>query len=138
MVENQETETIKGQCSQWRDVKSGVPQGSVLRPVLFNLFINDLETGISSEVVKFEDDTLFFQVVKTRRDCEELQKDFSKLGEWVANWQMCFNIRKCKVMHIGAKNQNFNYQLMGSELSVRDQERDLDVLVDSSMKVSTQ
>ena len=119
-------------------MKSGVPQRSVLGPVLFNLFINDLETGISSEVAKFADDMKLFWVVKTRRDCEELQKDLSKLGEWVAKWQMHFNIRKCKVMHIGAKNQNFIYQLMGSELSLMDQERDLGVLVDSSMKGSTQ
>ena len=84
-------------------MKSGVSQGSVLGLVLFNLFINDLETGISSEVAKFADDTKLFQVVKTRRDCEELRKNLSKLGEWVAKWQMHFNIRKCKVMHIGVK-----------------------------------
>ena len=54
---------------------------SVLVLVLFNLFINDLKTGISSEVARFADDTKLFWVVKTRRDCEELQKDLSKLGE---------------------------------------------------------
>ena len=129
---------VNGQLSQWREVKSGVPQGSVLGPVLFNLFINDLETGISSEVAKFADDTKLFRVVKTKRDCEELQKDLSKLGEWAEKWQMRFNVKKCKVMHIGAKNQNFTYRLMGSELSVTAQERDLGVLVDNSMKVSTQ
>ena len=86
-------------------MKSGVPQGSVLGPVLFNLFINDLETGINSEVAKFADDTKLFHVVKTREDCEELQKDLSKLGEWATKWQMRFNVAKCKVMHIGA-NQN--------------------------------
>ena len=64
-------------------MKSGVSQGSVLGLVLFNLFINDLETGISSEVARFADDMKLFPVVKTRRDCEELQ-DFSKLGEWAA------------------------------------------------------
>ena len=93
---------VNGEFSQWREVKSSVPQGSVLGPVLFSLFINDLKIGISSEVVKFADDTKLFQVVKTRRDCEELQKDLSKLAEWAAKWQMHFNIRKCKVMHIGA------------------------------------
>ena len=106
--------------------------------MLFNLFINYLETGINSEVAKFANCTKLFQVVKTRRDCDQLQKDLSKLGEWAAKWQMCFNIRKYKVMHTGAKNQNFIHQLMGSELSMMDQERDLGVLVDSSMKVSTQ
>ena len=116
MVENQETESGCQWAifSQWREVKSGVPQGSVLQPMLFNLFINDLETGISSEVAKFADDTKHFQVVRIRRDCEELQKDLFKLGEWAVKWQMRFSIRKCKVMHIGAKNQNFSYQLMGS------------------------
>ena len=89
-------------------------------------------------MAKFADDTELFWVVKTRWDCEELQKDLSKLGEWQAKQQICFNIRKCKIMHIGAKNQNFSYQLMGSELSVMDQERDIGVLVDSLMKVSTQ
>ena len=56
----------------------------------------------------------------------------------MAKWQMCFNIRKCKVMHMGGGNQNFSYQLMGSGLSMTDQERDLGVLVDSSMKGPTQ
>ena len=129
---------VNGKFSQWREVRSGVPQGSVLGPVLFNLFINDMESGLSSEVAKFADDTKLFRVVKTRRDCEELQKDLSKLEEWAAKWQMRFNVGKCKVMHIGAKNPNFKYRLTGSELSVTDQERDLGVLVDSSMKVSTQ
>ena len=121
---------VNGQFSQWREVKSRVPQGSVLGLVLFNLFINDLETGISSEVAKFADDRKLFWGVKTRRDCEEFQKDVSKLREWVVKWQMCFNTRKCKVMHIGAKKfQNFSYKLIGSELSLMDQERDLSVLV---------
>ena len=93
---------VSGQFSPWREEKSGVPLGSVLGPVLFNLPINDLETGISSEVAIFADDTKLSRLVKTRRDCEELQKDLSKLGEWVAKWQMCFSMRKCKVMHIGA------------------------------------
>ena len=92
-----------GPFSQWREVKSGVPQGSVLGQVLFNLFINDLETGISSEVAKSAEDTKLFQVVMTRKDSEELQKDLSKLGERAAKWQMRFNIGKCKVMYIGAK-----------------------------------
>ena len=117
------------------EVKSSVPQGSVLRPVLFNLFINDLETGISREVDKFADDMKLLWVVKTRRDCEEFQKALSKLGEWAAKLQMHFSLRKCKVLYIGAKNQNFIYWVMGSELSVMDQERDLGGQLDESVNI---
>ena len=67
------------------------------------MFMNDLELGVSSEVARFADDTKLFKVVKTQRDCEELQRDLSKLGEWASKWQMQFNVSKCKVMHVGAK-----------------------------------
>ena len=70
--------------------------------------------------------------------CQGSQRDISKLGEWASKWQMRFNVSKCKVMHAGAKKPNFEYNLMGSELAVTKQERDLGVVVDSSMKMSTQ
>ena len=75
-------------------------------PILFNLFINDLELGVSREVAKFANDTKLFKVVRTQRDCEELQRDLYKLGEWEPKWQMWFSVSKCKVMHVGAKNPN--------------------------------
>ena len=68
------------QRTKRREGNSSVPH--------FNRFINDLETGISSGVEKFTDDTKLFWVVKTTRDCEELQKDLSRLGEWAVKWQM--------------------------------------------------
>ena len=77
-------------------------------PILFNLLINDLELGVTSEVATFEDDTKLLKVVKTQRDYEELQRDLSKLGEWASKWQMWFNVSKCKVMRIGG-GTNFKY-----------------------------
>ncbi|KAM7181807.1 uncharacterized protein RBU57_000458 [Macrochelys suwanniensis] len=74
---------INGKFSQWRGVTSGVSQGSVLGPILFNLFINDLEEGVNSEVAKFADDTKLLKIVKTKADCEELQKDLAKLNDWM-------------------------------------------------------
>uniref|UniRef100_K7F105 Reverse transcriptase domain-containing protein n=1 Tax=Pelodiscus sinensis TaxID=13735 RepID=K7F105_PELSI len=129
---------INGKFSDWRGVTSGVPQGSVLGPILFNLFINDLEKGVSSEVVKFADDTKLFRIVKTEADCEGLQEDLTKLSEWATKWQMKFNVDKCKVMHIGKNNPNYTYSMMGANLAMTNQERDLGVIVDSSLKTSTQ
>ncbi|CAM5124383.1 unnamed protein product, partial [Natator depressus] len=129
---------INGKFSEWRAVTSGVPQGSVLGPILFNLFINDLEKGVNSEVAKFADDTKLLKIVKTKADCEELQKDLTKLGHWATKWQMKFNVDKCKVMHIGKNNPNYTYNMMRANLATPNQEKDLGVIVDSSLKTSTQ
>ena len=138
LINRKQRVSINGHFSQWRVVSSGVPQGSVLGPMLFNLFINDLELGLSSEVAKFADDTKLFRVVKAREDCEALQRDLSRLEEWASMWQMRFNVAKCKVMHIGTKNPKYKYKLMGSELAETDQERDLGVMIDNSLKTSAQ
>ncbi|CAM5142170.1 unnamed protein product [Natator depressus] len=92
---------INDQFSEWRQENSSVPQGSVLGPVLFKIFINDLEKGVNSEVAKFADDTKPPKTVKFKADCEELQRDLTKLGDWGTKWQMKFNVDKCKVMHTG-------------------------------------
>ncbi|CAM4543822.1 unnamed protein product [Lepidochelys kempii] len=83
---------INGKFSEWRGVTSGVPQGSVLGPILFNLFINDLEKGVNSEVAKFADNTKLLKIVKTKADYEELQKDLTKLSDWATKEQMKFNV----------------------------------------------
>ncbi|CAM5106410.1 unnamed protein product [Eretmochelys imbricata] len=119
-------------------MERGVPQGSVLGPILFNLFINDLEKGINSEVAKFADDTKLFKIVKTKADCEELQKALTKLTDWATKWQMKLNVDKCKVMHTGKNNPNDTYSTMGANLATTNQEKDLGVIVGSSLKTSTQ
>uniref|UniRef100_A0A8C3H706 Reverse transcriptase domain-containing protein n=1 Tax=Chrysemys picta bellii TaxID=8478 RepID=A0A8C3H706_CHRPI len=129
---------INDKFSEWRGVTSGVPQGSVLGPILFILFINDLEKGVNSEVAKFADDTKLLKIVKSKADCEELQKDLTKLSDWATKWQMKFNVDKCKVMHIGKNNSNYTYNMMGANLATTSQEKDLGVIVDSSLKMSTQ
>uniref|UniRef100_A0A8C3FA90 Reverse transcriptase domain-containing protein n=1 Tax=Chrysemys picta bellii TaxID=8478 RepID=A0A8C3FA90_CHRPI len=129
---------MNGKFSEWRGVTSGVPQGSVLGPILCNLFINDLEKGVNSEVAKFADDTKLLKIVKTKADCDELQKDLTKLSDWTTKWQMKCNVDKCKVMHIGKNNPNYTYNMMGANLATTSQEKDLGVIVDSSLKTSTQ
>ena len=79
---------------------SGVPQGSVLGPVLFLLFINDLDISISSNVLKFADDTKLYRVVDNEQDGHMLQRDLDVLCKWAETWKMSFNVDKCKVFSL--------------------------------------
>ena len=90
---------VEGEISNWKPVLSGVPQGSVLGPILFLIFINDLDDDLSSKVLKFADDTKVFRTVKTDTDKETLQDDLTKLVKWSEKWQMLFNFGKCKCIH---------------------------------------
>ncbi len=107
------------------EVTSGVPQGSVLGPVLFVIYINDLDDNILSKILKFADDTKLVRGIKTFEDYYELGEDLSKLYKWSEDWQMSFNLDKCKVMHIGNNNNASSYLMWGKDLQEVDEERDL-------------
>ncbi len=83
------------ESSGWRGVKSGVPQGSVLGPVLLLIYVNDLDDGLTSKVSKFADDTKVANKVLSTLDKEFLQRDLDKLSSWARDWQMKFNVEKC-------------------------------------------
>ncbi|KAF7253255.1 hypothetical protein EYD10_01525 [Varanus komodoensis] len=89
-------------------------------------------------LLQFADEVKLFTMVKTIRNCEKLQRHLSKLGGMGIKWQMQFNITKHKIMHFGSKNPNYRYMLMGLELAVTELERDLGVVMDSSMKILAQ
>jgi len=91
-------------ASEWVEVISGVPRGSVLGPLLFLIYINDLDECIKSLILKFADDTKIFRKIVSDEDSRQLQNDLDLLLQWAENWQMTFNIEKCKVMHIGSRN----------------------------------
>ena len=84
---------MEGETSAWTAVHSGVSQGSVLGPLLFLVYINDLEDGVASNIIKFADDTKIFRRVQTRQECRTLQDDLNRLDQWSAKWQMLFNQR---------------------------------------------
>ena len=94
---------INGFQSSWQFVLSGVPQRSILGPVLFLVFINDLDAGIVNWILIFADDTKVFGKVNNIDDSQKTQDDLNTLFSWSQDWQMAFNVDKCKVMHIGRK-----------------------------------
>ena len=129
---------VNGTASRWSSVTSGVPQGSVLGPLLFIIYINDIDIGLLSKVSKFADDTKLGANVSSPEGVQQLQADLQKLGEWSEKWQMPFNLGKCKVMHIGHANPRSNYSLLGSDIEATDLEKDLGVLISSDLKFSKQ
>ena len=91
---------LDGQASDPVPVLSGVPQGSVLGPVLFLMFINDLRDNIRSSVRLFADDCVLYRNRHSIQDCLTLQEDPTSLGQWEADLQMKFNVAKCHSMRV--------------------------------------
>ena len=82
---------VDGSHSEWVHVDSGDTQGTVLRPLLFLLFINDLPCNITSSVRLFADDCILYRTVEKLDDSEKLQQDLDTLCKWEKTWQMEFN-----------------------------------------------
>jgi len=129
---------IRGRWSSWITVWSGVPQGSVLGPLIFLIFINDLDEGIRSHILKFADDTKVFQELRDVTDCSTLQSDLDNLVTCAEKWQMEFNVQKCKVMHVGKQKDSCSYYMGGMKLTEEEVEKDLGVWISSDMKCSQQ
>ena len=129
---------VNGKASGWVMVESGVPQGTVLGGPLFTVFIDDIDEFIRALLRKFADDTKMARIVKNQEDALRFQEDIDRLCEWADRWAMEYNQAKCKIMHLGRNNPRFKYEMGGAELTVTEEERDLGVLVDSSLKPSTQ
>jgi len=87
---------VEGQQSDLTKVTSGVPQGTILAPLLFLCFINDLPNNISSKIKLYADDVLLYATIHTEQDCYQLQKDLDSLGKSSDKWKMVFNPQKCK------------------------------------------
>ena len=118
-------------CSQWSTISkaqrtlvlSGVLKGTVLGPLLFSLYINDIMVGIESEIRLFADDCVCYRQIDSTEDTSKLQKDIDQLGKWARKWGMRFQPVKCNIMQFSRKlikKINAVYYLEGTVLENMD------------------
>ena len=127
---------LEGSTSTWLPVGSGVPQGSILGPVLFLLYINDMVNVVSENTAigLFADDAKIFRNIKTMHDCEILQEDLNSLLTWSNTWKLQFNLSKCKLLRIyRALKFAYDYKMENSVLETVTEFNDLGVLVSSDL-----
>jgi len=121
-------------------VQSGVPQGSVLGPILFSLFINDIAEVCCGTVNNslFADDPKLFSESTLDSLGNDLQQLLSMLQSWCSAWQLSVNIEKCNVLHLGFNNASVQYEYNNTVISDVSTVCDLGVDVDSSLKFDGQ
>ena len=132
---------VRGHASAWSSVLSGVPQGSVLGPLLFLLYVNDLPSCLTCSVRMFADDTKMWKLIAQNSDSYDLQQDLERLREWNDQWLLKFNPDKCHVMHIGHDVPTKYVMVQDGRswnLSEVKEEKDLGVVVSCDLKVSKQ
>ena len=147
LLGHQQRVMTAGIGSDWAAVLSGVPQGSVLGPVLFICYINDMPNTVSSFIHMYADDTKVSREVGSIQDSTILQTDLNQIHTWfihsymIHTWQLKFNSTKCKIIHIGHVNIRANYSMTesGNEvvLGSTSEEKDLGVWIDDKLKFTS-
>ena len=124
-------------ASDWYSVTSGVPQGSILGPVLFTIFINDLPDNIhtGTKTALYADDTKLHRNIFSTRDCDSLQESLVELDSWSMENKLFLNASKCKVLTITRKKNPviYEYTLGSKKLTRVDHEKDLGIMTTTNI-----
>ncbi len=127
---------VDGNASRSAPVLSGVPQGTVLGPILFLIYINDLPSRLKSDCRLFADDCILYRQISSKTDSDTLQSDLDRLTDWEAKWLMTFNPDKCFSMTISKSRSptRTTYSLRGHPLDIVDTAKYLGVTIDSKLR----
>ncbi len=129
---------INRTASDWAPVTSGVPQDSVLGPVLFIIYISDIDVGLNNFIAKHSDGTKIRNSVIFDRDRQSLEDDLNKISAWSARWEMPFNVNKCHILQVGTRNLKYDYEMSSEKLKSVQCVKDLGVTIVSNLKFSQQ
>ena len=139
LTDRKQRVVLNGFKSEWTTVTSGVPQGSVLGPLLFLLYINDLPGNVKYCQVKISaDDTKIYS--PSNCQAQHIQNDIESLKNWSKTWQLPFNSDKCSVLHLGSSNQRNEYYVLDdltqTDTMIKSVEsiRDLGIIADNKFK----
>ena len=127
---------VNGSLSSWAPVTSGVPQRSVLGPVLFVMFINDLPSVVNTNCKLFADDSKLYAKIAKEEDQRSLQEDLNACYKWAEDWMMDFHPKKSKTMHFGKNNMRYLYILGNNFINETASETDLGVLIKNDLTCS--
>ena len=129
---------IDGTCSSVEDVTSGVPQGSVLAPILFLIYISDINSCLKSCQLKtFADDNTIFAAISDQNDAQSLQIDLGSILLYSEQWQLKLSVEKCNSLSFGRRPKiDFQYELNNHKLEKKSEVKDLGFHLDKDMKFS--
>ena len=122
---------LNGASSEWSRIYSGIPQSSVLGPLLFSIYVNDILFVTESQTLMFADDTKIFRQIQSQMDFHQFQQDINNLFAWSVKWQLKFNVSKCFIFHLGPDHPFGNYYLDSIQISPTNIVKDLGVTIDS-------
>ena len=131
---------LNGQCSKWQPILAGVPQGSILGPLFFLMYINDLPDGLKSNVKLFADDTSLFSVVKNKEEsASDLTNDLDMISKWAYNWKMSFNPdpgKPAQEVLFSRKNSNITHPIIhfnNVQVQRANQQKHLGIILDEKL-----